>query len=182
MAPSANALIACSEQSDTMIPKGRVSVAIVRMTSNPDISGNSTSRSKISGLSVPAASMAALPQPTSSTTCRSSLRSHSPIRRSCARAWSSTINIFRCASDVAIALPLPGAHCGGKVGFLAEVAFDGRHLVIPKLKIFDVPERLSVGGVTDVHHKCLVVRPHHLLQVKPVNISILCVPASCLES
>src|ERR1700722_8398683 len=78
-------------------------------------------------------------------------------------------------------LPLPGAHCRWKAGFPTEVTFDGLHLVLSKLKIFHVPERLSVRGVTDVHHKCLVVCPNHLLQVKPVNISNLCVPASCLE-
>src|ERR1700735_4754509 len=79
------------------------------------------------------------------------------------------------------ALSLPGAHCGWKARFPTEVTFDGLPLVISKPKIFHIPESLSVRGVTDVHHKCLVVRPDHLLQVKPLNISNLCVPASCLE-
>jgi hypothetical protein len=80
-----------------------------------------------------------------------------------------------------IASLLPGAHCRWKAGFPTEVTFDGRHLVLSKLKIFHILECLSVRGVTDVHHKCLFVRPNYLLQVKPVNIGILCVPASCFE-
>jgi hypothetical protein len=80
-----------------------------------------------------------------------------------------------------IALPLPGAHCRWKAGFPTEVTFDGLYLAISELKIFHVLERLSVRGVTDIHHKCLVVRANHLLQVEPLDLSTLCVPASCFE-
>src|ERR1700677_2141427 len=80
-----------------MMPRGWVSTPTARNSSKPDISGNSTSRSKISGFSLSAASMAAKPQAASPTTCTSSLRSQSLSRQSRAGAWSSTINIFTCA-------------------------------------------------------------------------------------
>src|SRR4029077_163950 len=82
-------------------------------------------------------------------------------------------------SDTGVLL-LPRTHCRRKAGFPAKVTFNGLHLGISKLKIFHVPERLAVRCVTDVHHKCLVVRPNHLCQVEPIYKTTLCVPASCL--
>src|ERR1700688_1721770 len=151
-----------------MMPKGHVSAATARKRSKPDMSGNSASRSTISGLSVPAASIAALPQAASPTTCISPLHAHSPTRLSRARAWSSTINTFttRWATTV---LRLPGAHCRWKAGLRTEVALDGLHLVIFKPQILHVAEMFAVLGPTNVHHKRLVATSKHPLQVKPLD-------------
>jgi hypothetical protein len=74
------------------------------------------------------------------------------------------------------------AHRRWKVVLGTEVTLDGLHLFTSEPQILHVPERLTVRGVTDVQHKRLVAGSNHPLQVKPFNKSILCVPASCLES
>src|ERR1700730_6496689 len=74
------------------------------------------------------------------------------------------------------------AHRRWKVVLRTEITLDGLHLFTPEPQILHVPERLPVRGVTDVHHKRLVAGSNHPLQVKPFDKSILCVPASCLES
>src|SRR5580658_1480383 len=81
----------------------------------------------------------------------------------------------------AIVLLLP-AHSRRKVVLRPEVTLDGLHLLVFEPQILHVPKRLTVRRVTDVHHKCIVARSNHLLQVMPLDKRNLRVPAPFLES
>src|SRR5579863_1734049 len=71
----------------------------------------------------------------------------------------------------------------GRIAVLpTEVTLDGLDLVTFEPQILHVPERLTVRGVTEIHHKRLIARSSHVLQVEPPDEGSLCVPASCLES
>src|ERR1700722_14590119 len=74
------------------------------------------------------------------------------------------------------------AHRSWKIVLRTEITLDGHHLFTSEPQILNVPEGFTVRGVTDVHHKRLVAGSNPPLQVKPFDKSILCVPASCLES
>src|SRR5580658_7329763 len=82
----------------------------------------------------------------------------------------------------AMALALPGADCGRIAGFLAEVALDGLHLVIPKADVLHVVESFAVLGPANVHHERLVAAPKYPLQVKPLDKAMLRLPALRFES
>src|SRR5580658_8794039 len=80
------------------------------------------------------------------------------------------------------ALALPGAHRRWKAGLRTEVALDGLQFVIPQPQILHVAERLSVRGMTEVHHKCLVAAAEYPLQVKTLDKILLRLPALRFES
>src|ERR1700677_21737 len=79
-------------------------------------------------------------------------------------------------------LVLPGADCRWIAGFRTEVALDGLHLVISKADILHVAESFAVLGPANVHHKRLVAASKYPLQVKPLDKTILLLPALRFES
>src|SRR5580700_3659793 len=170
-----------------MMPSGRTSAATARRRSKPDISGNSTPKSTMSGLRGPAASIAAVPQAASPTTCTSSLRQHSRIRLLRVSAWLSTITTFTSVPERGqrwgiTASALTCAYCRWKAGLLTKEALDRCDLAIPQPQILHVAQRLAVGGMTDVHHHCLVAASKYPLQLKAPDEILLRLPALGLKS
>jgi hypothetical protein len=61
------------------------------------------------------------------------------------------------------------AHRRWKAVLRTEITLDGIDLFTSEPQILHIPERLTVRGVTDVHHKHVVAASNHALQVKPFD-------------
>ena len=63
-----------------------------------------------------------------------------------------------------------------------EVTFDGLHLAVSKSQELDIPERLTITGLAEVFHECLVIMSEELLDLEVINEVNLRFPTFLLES